>query len=149
MKLPVSKKFYSDICERISSSLAAYDTARVEAMRLIDDYLTGNTDSHSDDPMAMLAFNMVRTELDRAMVRSANARLRAKERADRREPQGTVTMSQSEMCDAMVEKYIAEHPRVTVNGQAASFPNSGYSRRERRHLKNTAKRVTKSKWKKL
>lgn len=149
MKLPVSRKFYSDISSRVSAALTDNSVSKREAMRLIDSYISGCTDCCSQDAMALLAFNMVRAELDRAMVRSANARRRAMERKARQESPKAESMSQDEMCDVLVHKYIAEHPRVPLGPEATSPSPSGYTRRERRHLKNTAKRITKSKWKKL
>lgn len=78
-KLSVSKKFYSDISKRISSALSACEGSEVEAMRIVDAYLDGEVLT-SDDGMAVLAFNMIRVELDRAMTRSKRARERAEKR---------------------------------------------------------------------
>lgn len=75
--LSVSKKVYADVSERVSTSLSGFPASASEAMRIVDAYLNGMP-AESDDPMAMLAFNMIRAELDRAMVRSSRARERAK-----------------------------------------------------------------------
>lgn len=77
--LPVSKKVYADISSRISSALSHAPASASEAMRLVDSHLQGATPV-SDDAMAMLAFNMIRSELDRAIIRSTRARERAKTR---------------------------------------------------------------------
>ncbi len=77
--LPVSRKFYTDIESRISFSLASSPGSAKEAMRLVETYLYGDTPV-SSDPMALLAFNMVKAEIDRAMVRSQRARIRARSR---------------------------------------------------------------------
>lgn len=77
--LPVSKKVYADISSRISSALSHAPASANEAMRLVDSHLQGATPV-SDDAMAMLAFNMIKSELDRAIIRSTRARERAKTR---------------------------------------------------------------------
>lgn len=77
--LPVSKKVYADISSRISSALSHAPASASEAMRLVDSHLQGAT-TVSDDTMAMLAFNMIKSELDRAIIRSTRARERAKTR---------------------------------------------------------------------
>lgn len=77
--LPVSKKVYADISSRISSALSHAPASASEAMRLVDSHLQGATPV-SDDAMAMLAFNMIKSELDRAIIRSTRARERAKTR---------------------------------------------------------------------
>lgn len=77
--LPVSKKVYADISSRISSALSHAPASANEAMRLVDSHLQGAT-TVSDDAMAMLAFNMIKSELDRAIIRSTRARERAKTR---------------------------------------------------------------------
>lgn len=78
--LPVSKKVYADISSRISSALSHTPASASEAMRLVDSHLQGATPV-SDDAMAMLAFNMIKSELDRAIIRSTRARERAKTRS--------------------------------------------------------------------
>lgn len=81
--LPVSKKVYADISSRISSALSHAPASASEAMRLVDSHLQGATPV-SDDAMAMLAFNMIKSELDRAIIRSTRARERAKTRRQAR-----------------------------------------------------------------
>lgn len=77
--LPVSRKVYADITSRISTALAPSPASVVEAMRLVDSFLHGESPA-SHDLMAMLAFGMIRAELERAMARSARARERARAR---------------------------------------------------------------------
>ena len=67
--LPVSRKVYADITSRISTALAPSPASVVEAMRLVDSFLHGESPA-SHDLMAMLAFGMIRAELERAMARS-------------------------------------------------------------------------------
>lgn len=77
--LPVSRKVYADISSRISTTLAHSPASEAEAMRLVDSFLQGETPA-SQDLMAMLAFGMIRAELERAMARSGRARERARAR---------------------------------------------------------------------
>ncbi|MCM1050419.1 MAG: hypothetical protein NC349_00510 [Paenibacillus sp.] len=77
--LPVSRKVYADITSRISTALAPSPASVAEAMRLVDSFLHGESPA-SHDHMAMLAFGMIRAELERAMARSARARERARAR---------------------------------------------------------------------
>ena len=74
--MTVSKKFYVDIISRIESALSFAPGSAAEAVRLVDTYLLGG-EAASADPCAMLAFNMIRPELDKAMLRSRRARERA------------------------------------------------------------------------
>ncbi len=66
--LPASVKVYSDLTTRISASLSSAPASASEAMRLLDSYLTGEPPA-SDDLTALVAFNMIRPEIDRAMTR--------------------------------------------------------------------------------
>lgn len=77
--MTVSKKFYADIMGRIESALSFAPGSAAEAVRLVDTYLLGG-EAASDDPCAMLAFNMIRPELDKAVIRSRRARERAQMR---------------------------------------------------------------------
>lgn len=96
--LPVSRKFYSDIVSRVNSSLSPFPASVSEAMRIINLYLDGKEIS-STDCMAMLAFNMVKDEIDRAIARSRRARQRAAERkatSDKNEVKVADTASSAE-----------------------------------------------------
>lgn len=79
--LSVSKKFYADITERVNTALSVSPASAAEAMRMVDSYINGEK-AESLDPLAMLAFNMIRVELDRAMSRSTRARERARKKVD-------------------------------------------------------------------
>ncbi len=86
--LAVSKKVYADISTRIGAALSFAPDSAAEAMRLVDSFLAGENPA-SSDAGAMLAFNMIKAELERAMARSLRARARAAARkkaiAERRE----------------------------------------------------------------
>ncbi len=92
--LPVSRKVYADITSRVQSSLVSAPSSASEALRLVDVFLEGG-ELESADAMSMLAFNMIRAELSRAMERSARARSRAKARREAREVSGQFEVSPS------------------------------------------------------
>lgn len=79
--LQVSRKVYSDISTRVSTALSGSPASASETMRVINGYLEGLL-PESSDALAMLAFNMIRPELDRAMERSRRARERARARRE-------------------------------------------------------------------
>ena len=100
--LAVSKKVYADIEMRLATALSDHPGSLSEAIGMVDAYLDGVAVT-SDDTLAMLAFRMVRVELDRAMARSARARERArlrkeragKERAGKCVPQGALMATET------------------------------------------------------
>lgn len=79
--LSVSKKFYADILTRVSVALSFSPSSVEEAMRIINAYLSGRLVG-TDNQSAMIAFNMIKPEIDRAMLRSQRARERARSRRE-------------------------------------------------------------------
>lgn len=93
MNLPVSKKFYDDLCKRVAATCQAVGCfeAYQAAMAVIDNYLmsvsvgddgalvvqSGITVGNISDNTILLIFTLLRSEIDRAIVRSALARRRA------------------------------------------------------------------------
>jgi len=78
---PVSQKAYDRFVERIS--LVITDLHKRDAMfAALDKYLEGDRDTYDCGltPDCMLAFGMLRFEIDQAMTRSAKARMRARKR---------------------------------------------------------------------
>lgn len=76
---PVSRKFYASIKARVSESLGLI--GRTDAvsttMDCIDRYLTDGTGpTGSADPAVVLTFALLRSEIDKAVGRSARARRR-------------------------------------------------------------------------
>ena len=132
--LPVSKKVYADISSRISSALSHAPASANEAMRLVDSHLQGATPV-SDDAMAMLAFNMIKSELDRAIIRSTRARERAKTRRKAR--------PKMDDCHSLLSTL---HPdtdtKIDIDSQ---LPDLKLSRRSRRILERLEK-GKKKKW---
>lgn len=105
MNLPVSKKFYDDLCKRVAATCQAVGCfeAYQAAMAVIDNYLmsvsvgddgalvvqSGITVGNISDNTILLIFTLLRSEIDRAIVRSASARRRAG-RKDKQSRRGSV-----------------------------------------------------------
>ncbi|MDE6358447.1 MAG: hypothetical protein K2L29_02490 [Duncaniella sp.] len=143
-KLPVSKKVYSDISERIRLSLGHMPESAAEAMRLVDAYLYGGP-AESQDAMAMIAFNMVRVELDRAMARS----LRARERAARRKASGEGNTGRNARRDFVNDLLKSMGFSGEDYDSSLSAEPEKPSRRLTRAERRAAARVRKGRWKAL
>lgn len=131
--LPVSKKVYADVTARIGSSLNSCPVSAAEAMRIVNSYLAGDTVVISRDPMAMIALSMIKSELDRAMARSARARLRRKKRIEKEEVATAPSIQKS--AGQIEEEIIA--PRISLDDPEYTYEDEGpapvmLSRRERR-----------------
>lgn len=91
-KLPVSKKFYAYISERITATclIATLPQPSLsESMAAIDAYLTQGTmpSEKGTSKVVLTIFTLLRAEIDRAAKRSASARLRAARRKAERAEQ--------------------------------------------------------------
>ncbi|WP_288717006.1 hypothetical protein [Duncaniella muris] len=81
---PVSKKFYQETVSRIHASFqaiggSAADELAEKTVKAVNDYLSGACLPADDsDATVRLMFALIRSELDKAMVRSAAARRRKK-----------------------------------------------------------------------
>ncbi len=135
--LPVSKKVYSDISERINTTLSFSPYSAAEAMHVVDAYLAGE-DAVSEDAIAMLAFNMIKAELDRAMVRST----RARERAEKRRKKQPATDKPS------VAPVVADTSSVTEAEETSGSVELPLSRRERRAIERSLHPKSR-KWKRI
>lgn len=140
-QLPVSKKVYADISDRLHSSLP--QQSATEAMRIVDAYLQG-TPADSADSMALLAFNMIRVELDRAVTRSR----RARERAKARKAAGPAPkkLSPEEIISRLMSQLTPDDfEEVTGPNESPASPPLPPTRRQRRK----AGRTKKQRWKPL
>ena len=120
--LTVSRKVYADITSRINSALSHSAASATEAIRLVDAHIAGG-DAVSDDATAMLAFNMIKPELDRAMVRSQRARERARARKAAKEagtPDQPVATAETRMDVAGPEVRLSRRDRRAL--QRAACP---------------------------
>lgn len=136
--LSVSKKVYSDISERINTTLSFAPESAAEAMRIVDLYLAGET-PHSPDQMAVIAFNMIRVELDRAMTRSSRARERARKRKEIAEIKSIITAMTRNIGETMEDDDEKEEESSPIL----------ISRRERRAMEQACSKKPKKKWKSL
>ncbi|MDE5905915.1 hypothetical protein, partial [Duncaniella sp.] len=81
---PVSKKFYQETISRIQASFQAIggsagDELAEKTVKAVNDYLSGACLPADDsDATVRLMFALIRSELDKAMARSAAARRRKK-----------------------------------------------------------------------
>ena len=73
--LPVSGKFYSEICDRIRFSFSLNRPSLIEeAIATVDSYITcGAEPDEYTDPSVLLMFNLLRPEIDKAIRRSQRA----------------------------------------------------------------------------
>lgn len=115
-KLPISRKVNKDINERIHDSLSFTPESETEARRLLGLYLEGSP-VESGDMYAMIAFNMVKPEIDRAMARSKRARERAAARKAAKESVPVVSSESEEPAgqewteEQLIEKFRQEAER--------------------------------------
>lgn len=83
-ELLVSRKFYSEIITRIETTLSStqHQEARDEALGLVKSYLCGkkNRKIEAVSEIAGVVFNLLLSELDKAITRSARARKVARKR---------------------------------------------------------------------
>lgn len=79
---PVSKNFYASVTDRVSESLGLIGRtdAVEETIACIDRYMAdGTVPTAGTDAAILLTFNLLRTEIDKALQRSRRARQRAAE----------------------------------------------------------------------
>ncbi len=80
----VSKKFYSDLCERISASCRSINLSQSmekACIEAVDEYIIKGLGPFYNSPAEiLLVFNLLQPEINRAIARSASARLRANKR---------------------------------------------------------------------
>lgn len=74
--LPVSRKFYSEICDRIRFSFSMNRPSLIEeAISTVNSYITcGAEPAEYTDPSVLLMFSLLRPEIDKAIRRSQRAR---------------------------------------------------------------------------
>lgn len=121
--LPVSKKFYAYISDRVKTTFIHSLASVSDTMNLIDSYLAGKIIT-CENVQALVAFNMVRAELDRAMERSRRAKARAATRKSTKEENKSAHISDTHAINNSEE--VPSQPEVTAE------PVYPMSRRERR-----------------
>lgn len=146
-KLPVSKKVYADIRERIELALSHYPTSLAEAKRIVDDYLQ-QQERNSDDHMATIAFNMIKPELDRAIERSRKARERAARKKESQPalPDNADEERINEIISSMFAGLDLDNHECTDENIVCNIKPS---RRERREKERKGKGIARKKWKSI
>lgn len=111
---PVSRNFYSDISSRVDESLrlSGHAEAVGETMAVIDRYMVCGVIPDKDVANhVLLTFNLLRSEIDKALARSRRARERAAEKARKR--------GESRVSNVMVTG-ITENAETSGEGSALS-----------------------------
>lgn len=130
---PVSPKSYARFVERINLVIAD-EAKRLSMLSALDRYLSGDRATYAEGltPDCALAFEMLRYDIDLAIIRSMRARMRARKRKNvaTLEPQ-PVTSAEGESTDSDAQQPLIAPP----------------SRRQRRALLHSLR--TKSRWRKL
>lgn len=163
-KLPVSKKFYAYISERITATclIAALPQPSLsESMAVIDAYMTEGTmpSEKGTSKVVLTIFTLLRAEIDRAAKRSASARQRAARRKAERDEQTeqaeTATKTNTEI-EIKAEKSVSETEEaeaapanktttVTYDISRSTTPRlTVMNRSQRRQLLRENKRTTRS-----
>ncbi len=127
---PVSKKFYASVTARVRESLTLIGRSDAvdETMAVIDRYMTVGTVPPTDcDSAVVLTFSLLRPEVDKAIRRSANARLRVAQRVPKSAKTTPATASQH---SATLASAVVSVPLDLVVSQASAAPSvvrSGFS----------------------
>ncbi len=129
--LPVSKKVYKDFNERISLSIASLPASASEAKRIFDAYLNGSEPT-SNDGVAIIAFTMIKPEIDRAKERSYKARIRAQKA---KEAKKVAAMTEEEKEAEMIRKLSATRYSLHENKDEIRRLLFHQTRREYEELK--------------
>jgi len=139
---PVSDKAYVSFVERVVRVFA--DVEKREAMiAAIDRYLDGDRSMYAEGlaPDCVLAFEMLRFDIDEAIARSAKARMRVRKR---REATPANTDKQQDS-PAMADRAVDADNKA--DDEAESKVVVPLSRRQRRAIKRGL--TVKSRWRKL
>ncbi|MCM1355013.1 MAG: hypothetical protein NC212_01235 [Staphylococcus sp.] len=134
-KLPVSDNFYTSIKERVASAagVCGGNGLEREVMAVIDRYMIECIEPHGEQTEVMLIFTLLKSEIDKAVKRSAAARARGKRRHE---------SSVDEMADTQIP---AADDSEKMSEALALTPN----RKQRRLMENERRRATRRKIKPL
>lgn len=135
-QLPISKKAYADFISRLQhtfNDILNSPNLYNEAVSVFEAYLNGKTVENCDITIS-IAFNMIRSEIDKAISRSASARRRAairKSRAENETPAPDVPSTEKDLHDDTAD--IADTPIQTCNKtETTESITPPMNRRERR-----------------
>lgn len=148
-QLPVSKKFYAEIINRVTSSFSSTGNKYCrEAINVIDNYIIENITPSTDcDSLILLMFNLLRPEIDKAIQRSRRARKsRAKQAAAKPIDTKTSSKAKSAIIPPAKNKRVASHltpqPKLQTAAEetAEQNPQPFLNRRMRRLIEQEKKR---------
>lgn len=152
--LPVSKKFYAAIRQRVTDSCACLPNGKEvskSALALIDTYLAmGIADLDWRPIECGLIFALVKPEIDKAMERSRAARERAarkkKAMMEAIATDGDAGEDERDCMPVNQSDMQQTWPEPSVDGDCSTYPETaGLSRRRRRAMQRSPKR----KWVKI
>lgn len=116
---PVSKNFYASVTGRVRESLGLIGRtdAVEETIVCIDRYMAdGTVPQTGTDAAILLTFNLLRTEIDKALQRSRRARQRAAENKAAADTQF------SELAAILAASVTGNHENITENHEAPDTP---------------------------
>lgn len=152
IRRPISDKAYRDFKNRLEVTLLSHlgnETAYMEAVNLLDSYIDGT----AIDPIkcessqeAMIAFHIIRPEIDKAMKRSSDARRRAMLRRE-----ATLTgIAETKPQDTPENKTITpKEDRMTADEAIYRTKQSGTSTLSRRQRRELDRQLSRNRRKKL
>lgn len=141
-QLPVSKKFYTCITDRVRGSLnlIGRGDAVAETMACIDRYMADGTVPPTDtDPAVALTFALLRAEIDKAVERSRRARSRAAVKSCASVPvNAPAAVSQTAEADATAGEDCEPEPFVPRNRRERRLYDQEVRRAARRLARKLA-----------
>lgn len=141
IQLPVSKKFYTCITDRVRGSLnlIGRGDAVAETMACIDRYIADGTVPPTDtDPAVALTFALLRAEIDKAVERSRRARSRAAVKSSASVPVNAPAAGQTAEADATVGEDCEPEPFVPRNRRERRLYDQEVRRAARRLARKLA-----------
>lgn len=140
-QLPVSKKFYTCITDRVRGSLnlIGRGDAVAETMVCIDRYMADGTVPPTDtDPAVALTFALLRAEIDKAVERSRRARSRAAVKSSAPVPVNAPAAGQTAEADATAGEDCEPEPFVPRNRRERRLYDQEVRRAARRLARKLA-----------
>lgn len=136
--LPVSKKFYAEICERVREAcriIGADDATGKAIVTAVNDFIhSGATPASDTDKCVMLAFALLRPEIEKALARSAAARRRAlvrKGKSSRHTGTRKAVAGQKATAHDVIDSLAAAIAAISSQEQTTEGPLSRAERRRR------------------
>ncbi len=144
---PVSPKSYARFVERINLVIAD-EAKRLSMLSALDRYLSGDRATYAEGltPDCALAFEMLRYDIDLAIIRSMRARMRARTRKNESE-KNVATSETAPNVTTLETQPVTPGEGESTDSDAQQPLIVPPSRRQRRALLHSLR--TKSRWRKL